>query len=191
MPSTDLYKIFLARQLKSGDLLEPEEWDARVKRVPPTTILLSRDDNWRVLSSAYASLVDAKELSDLAAPLHTASRATLDETLAALLHIAGGPERLAQYDLHIGGFQEEANVGQGSTLHCSLKLRADFALHPAPPTQNHTVQRVVEGALLLARRSEAAHTTGVHWGQSRDARRDFVRWYCLHYIRNFLKATIT
>ena len=188
MPSAEQYKAFLAEELSRGCLLEPEEWDEQVRLRPPSTIGLGKDEGWRVLCSAYSSLVDARELSDLAAPLHTASRATLDETFAALLHIAGGAERAGQFDLLVGGFQEEPNVGQGSTLRCCLKLRADFALLDAPRTQNHVVQKVVEGALLLARRSEAEHSAGVHWGESRAARRDFVRWYCLYHIRNFLKT---
>ena len=188
MPSREQFLHILTDRVSSGSLLEPEAWDAKVQHHQPTTIMLSKEDSWRVLSSAYSSLVDARELADLAAPLHTASRATLDETFAALLHMAGGAERLEQYVLHVGGFQEEPNQGQGSTLCCSLKLLTDFALQPAPPTQNHTVQRVVEGALLLARRSEAEHSAGVHWGGSRAARRNFVRWYCLYHIRDFLKT---
>ncbi len=179
--------MILTGDVRSGDLLEPEDWDAKAKYA--TTILLSKDDKWLILSSAYSGLIDARELADLATPLHTASRATLDETFAALLHIAGGVERLDQYELLVGGFQDEPNAGQGATLRSSLKLRADFALHAAPPTQNHTVQRVVEGALLLARRSEAAHSAGVYWSpKSRDARRNFVRWFCVYHIRNFLKT---
>lgn len=188
MPSREDYQLFLIDELRKGFLLEPEAWDAKEKQQPPTTILLDKEDSWRVLRSAYSSLVDARELADLAAPLHTASRATLDETFAALRHIAGSPERFEKYVLHVGGFQEAPNVGQGQTLYCSLKLLTDFALHAAPPTQNHTVKRVVEGALLLARRSEAEHSADVQWGGSRAARRNFVRWYCLCHIRGFLKT---
>jgi len=188
MPSAEQFKRFLTEELSSGSLLEPEAWDAKVEHNPPTRIGLSKEDSWHVLCSAYSTLVDARELSDLAAPLHTASRATLDETFAALLHIAGGAERLDKYDLLVGGFQEGPNYGQGSTLCCSLKLREDFALLAAPPTQNHIVQRVVEGAVLLARRSEAEHSAGVHWGGSRAERRNFVRWFCLYHIRDFLKT---